>query len=237
MNWKISVIVALFMSTFCSARDVQETFLQANSFYNNKEYKKAYDLYNTISRKGCSTWYNMGNCAFKMNKHVDSLVCWRKAQHNATARELQNIEKNINTVYQVLGRTPEHIGFNHFVRTMLNRFSLFFWQILFLLFWFIFFIVVFLVKRYRRLMLLLLLPLNIVFGSAVVKKYRLQRYPRAIVVAKSSIAFTGPDVNYHHVGSIDIADEVTVLQQRDGWYKVQAKRFVGWVTADTIEVI
>ena len=225
------------MSTFCYARDVQETFLQANNCYKNKEYKKAFDLYNTISHKGCSTWYNMGNCAFKMNKHINSLVCWRKAQHNATSRELQNIEKNINIAYHMLGRMPEHTGFNRFVRTMLNRFSLFSWQILFLLFWFIFFIIVFLVKRYRRSLLVLLLPLNIVFGSAVVKKHWLQRYPRAIVVAKSSFAFTGPDVKYHHVGSVAIADEVTVLQQRDGWYKVQAKRFVGWVTADTIEVI
>lgn len=134
MNWKISVIGVLFISAFCCARDVQETFLQANNCYKNKEYQKAFDLYNSIACKGCSTWYNMGNCAFKMNKPVDSLIYWRKAQHNATARELQNIEKNINVVYNVLERTPEHTGFNRFVRTMLNKFSLFAWQIFFLLF-------------------------------------------------------------------------------------------------------
>ena len=74
----------------------QENFLRANKYFNKQEYTKALDLYDSISNKGSATWYNMGNCAYKLSKYKDAYVYWRKAQTHANKKEREAILYNID---------------------------------------------------------------------------------------------------------------------------------------------
>ena len=236
MNKYFFVSLVCFATMTCLARDVEETFLQANRCYQNKKIEKALDLYNSIEHKGSATWHNMGNCAFKLNKYVDALVYWRRAQRNATTKELDDIRKNIDVVGQILGRSIEQSSFWNFVDGILNRFSLFAFQLFFLFAWFGLFVGFWFFKK-KRFLLVILLPINLLFGTATVLKHRAQSNPPAIIKESSASLFAGPDKNYHVVGNLNLADEVRVVEQRQDWCKVKADCLVGWVLADKLEVV
>ena len=228
---------ALLVVSLCYARDVEETFLRANNLYQEKKYQEALDLYSSIDKKGCATLYNMGNCAFKLNKHVDALVCWKRACRHSTSRELNELAKNIEVAHEIMGKEPERGSIGNFFHRFSERFSMFFFQLLFLIGWFALFVAIFVLRRYRRGLLVLLLPFNIVLGSFVAVKYRLAKYPVAIVTKKTAKIFSGPDENYHTLGVVPCADELRVIEKKGLWCKVRAQRLVGWVLADTLEVI
>lgn len=227
----------LFSGMLNGVRDVEETFLRANKHYQEKQYKKAFELYNSIECKGCATWHNMGNCAFRLNKHVDSLVCWRKAQRSATVREFDELQKNIDAVYEILGRVPEGSAVGRFIDNVLGRFSLFSLQLLFLIVWFSLFFVIWLTRRYKRGVLIALIPLNLLFGAATFMKYQSRWNLPAVVVKNSSTIFSGPDQNYHVMGTAHVADELKVIQTRGKWCKVRGNGLAGWALADTLEIV
>ena len=226
----------LCMHFFCLARDVEETFLQANRCYQNKEYKDSLNLYSSIECKGCATWQNMGNCSFKMNNHINALLYWKRAEKDASSAQLQDIRKNIVTVNEILGREPERESFWKFIKDILSRFSMFFFQLMFLFMWFLFFLSIWFFKNSKRKLAALFLPINMIFGSAIVIKYQLNLYPSALVI-KSASVFAGPDKHYHVINKVKLADQIIVLKQRDKWCRVKNKSLSGWILADTIEVI
>jgi len=229
----------LFLS-FCSlsfARDVEETFLQANQEYQNKQYEKALELYQSIEKKGPATWCNMGNCAFKTKKYIDALVCWRRAKKNASRAELVDLNKNIAAVDQILGRAPKAGSLEQFVDDLLGRVSLFFLQFIFLVFWLVLFVVLFFTKKYKSVSLSILMPLNLFFGFGLFAKYRLHSNPKAIVVDRAASIFSGPDQKYSVVRKTNLADEVEVAQQRGGWCKVKSSGLAGWMLTDKLEII
>lgn len=234
---KMIVACILLVGTLSGARDVEETFLRANKYYQDKQYEEAFELYNSIECKGCATWHNMGNSAFRLNKHVDALVYWRKAQRDATAREFDELQKNIDTVYERLGRTPQGSAAGRFIDNLLGRFSLLSLQLLFLVLWFLLFVVIWLTRRHKKTVLTVLIPLNLLLGTATFMKYRSHWNPPAVVVKNSSTIFAGPDQNYHVMGTAHLADELKVIQRRGKWYKVRGNGLAGWALADTLEIV
>ena len=50
-------------------------------------------------------------------------------------------------------------------------------------------------------------------------------------------AFSGPDQNYHVLANLVRADQVIVLQEANGWYKIKHSAGVGWVAAQAIQIV
>ena len=234
---KMIIACMIFVGTLNGVRDVEETFLRANRQYQTKQYEDAFTLYNSIECKGCATWHNMGNCAFRLNKHVDALVCWRKAQRDATAREFDELQKNIDAAYETIGLAPPGSSVGRFIDNLLGRFSLFFLQLLFLFVWFLLFFVLWFTRQYKKGVLIVLIPLNLLVGTATFMKYRSYWNPPAIVVKNSSTIFSGPDQNYHVMGTVHLADELKIVQTRGKWCKIRGNGLAGWALADTLEVV
>jgi len=224
-------------SCSCFARDIEETFLQANRCYQNGEYEQALELYKSIERKGPATWSNMGNCSFKLKQYVDALVCWKRAKKNASKKELIDVNKHIAAVDAILGRAPKAHSTQQLLDRFLSTFSLFGFQFIFLCAWLFLFGLLFLLKRYRWIVFSALLPICLVFGFGTFAKYRVYRYPPALITSGSTQLFTGPDENYPAVGKVGLADEVKIVQQRQKWCKVRVNGLAGWVLADKLEVI
>jgi len=232
------IVISLFFisSVFCYAKNGKKVFLQANELYAQKEYAKALNLYNTIEKKGPATWYNMGNCAFRLGNYVYSLLYWKKAKKEAPFKDMRKIDYNIALAYEKLDYAKPESWFS-FVQNYVNAFSLFFLQILFLILWLIFFVLLFGLKRYRTTLLFVLLVFNTFLFVAVVVKYRAIVYPKAIVTKPSISVFSGPDENFHVIGNLSLADELQIKKQRNSWYKISYNHIVGWVSADSLEIV
>ena len=76
---------------FCN----EELFLQAQKQYEQKNFDKARELFASIPNKGEAVWYNLGNCAYKMQDFQAALVYWNCAEYSATTfKQLRDIWQN-----------------------------------------------------------------------------------------------------------------------------------------------
>lgn len=234
---KTIFVGALLIAASVYASDVEETFLQANQHYAAHHYQKALELYHGIENKGAATWHNMGNCACHLKQPIDALVYWRKAQRGCSFSEFNELQKNIDGIYTQLGKTPERSAWGRFIDKVMGRFSLLFFQLFFLLVWGLLFFVFWLNRRYKKGILLILIPMNILCGVSVITKYRLNSCPCALVAHQTAPLFAGPDSAYAVVGTVALADELTIVASRGGWYKVRSQHLAGWILADTLKTL
>ena len=67
--------------------------------------------------------------------------------------------------------------------------------------------------------------------------YSLKNSPNQALVVKQATLFAGPDKSFHVLSPVAYAENVTVKQAREGWYKIQYTDMIGWVEADVIQII
>jgi len=237
MIYKIVFLVSLLYVSCAHASPIEETFLKANQEYAAHHYEKALELYNVIDGKGCATWHNMGNCAAHLKKPIDALVYWRRAQRGCSFSEFDELQKNIDGVYGQLGKTQSRGTWSRFVDKVVHRYSLLFFQLFFLLVWGLLFLVIWLNRRYKKGILLILIPFNFICGAAVVTKYKTHTCPCALVVQDNATLFAGPDSSYQVMGTVGVAEELKIIEQRGAWCKARSQNLAGWVLADTLKIL
>jgi len=238
---KIVGCVLIISFGFLCARDVQETILRGHKLYEQGEIKKALEQYNSIEKKGTATWQNIGNCHYKLGNHLDALISWKRAARTAPWRELPLIYGNIDRAYKTLEIEPAspvmHVV-ERFVQRTLSLFSLYGWQMLFLLAWALLLAcVAYLARNGRYGMLSSLTVVVCVFAVALYIKYDLQMVEHGIVVEKDLIVYAGPDKALHEMGTLNRAQELVVCDQQEQWIKISATDLDGWVPADSIALI
>lgn len=224
----------------CGNSTMQELFIKANKVYEQKKYDEAIKLYDSIDNKGPATWYNMGNCAFKLSKYVDAIIYWRKALKQCSQKKQADIIYNLSLAYKKLGYEPTIIFWSRvseYLYQLSSVFSLLWLQILFLLFWFIFFITWFWLKRFRVVTFIFLLCCITILGSFVFVRYRFLQYPLGIVKEPAVQLFSGPDNKYHKIGEVGAAQPVRVKTKYGGWCKVKVNGLIGWIASDKVEII
>jgi len=238
MYKKIILFFIIFLGITCVASKQEEMFLTANNLYKNKEYKKALDLYKKIEKPGPVTYYNMGNCEYNMGNYVSAIVAWSRAKKGSSWSKRQDINYNIIIAHDKLGSSYE-VTFWQEIKEFVCSYSLFFWQVLFLLFWFLFFAFLMFLKKeqnLRMLWLFLALSGGFIFAGTLLIKYQSIQYKIAIVIQAGSL-FAGPNEKYHQIGNLSVADEVIVQKSDKNWYKIDRNGVVGWVNANQVEVI
>jgi len=230
------VFFAMITSVLCYSSSSEEAFLTANNFYEQKKYEDSLKLYSSIDKKGSAVWYNMGNCAFRMDNYIDAIVYWRRAELGASLKDFEDIENNILVAYEKLELTHER-SFLDVIYKYISRVPIFLLQIVFLVFWFTFFIMYFFLKQFRRFALTIFMVLNVLIGFLLLIKYGSLNYKKVIVVKSSASLFTGPDENYHVICKVPIISEMLVKEKKGKWYKVNSNGQIGWVFSEYIEVI
>ena len=235
------LIGLLLFFSMLHARDVEETFLQANNCYKQKDFSGARTLYEKINKKGVATWYNLGNTQYELGESVQALVCWRNAQRHVYAEhDLEDIAYNIGVVEGELGKaTPPHGWLYDFLARLIALRSLFAFQLLFLACWYALFVFVMRSKRSRMhtTAMVLLLLVNGVSGSVLFMKYRTHTQKKAIILAANTPLFIGPNDQYHKVGVLSRADEVSIQDEHEEWCKVCCKDTVGWVQRGALATV
>ena len=237
--------IFLLQATQCQMRlngadgEGQKAFAHANNLYDQKKYEEALQRYGLIDKKGSAALYNMGNCAFQLQKYVDAIVYWRRALKNCSYKNRADIEYNIAMAYKKFGYVSQKTFLSRLgesIYDFTSIFSLLWLQILFLFFWFMFFVSWLWLQRFRVFAFVFLLSLNLFIGAFLLVRYRYLQYSVAIVKDATTL-FSGPDSNYHKVGDVRAADQVRIKEKFGEWYKAKNNGLVGWIKSEKVEII
>ncbi len=233
-------LVSICIASFVCAGNDEEFFLRGNKYYAQKEYDSAFQAYDMISKKGRAVFYNMGNCLFYMQDYSRALAYWSRAEVGATPAEYQHIVRNKEQALKKIGTHKELSLWEKAVRSaggVLPYVSLFLLQLFFIIFWWGF---VFIARTKRtgskKIILSCLSCCLGVFGF-MLGVYSLKNSPNQALVVKQATLFAGPDKSFHVLSPVAYAENVTVKQAREGWYKIQYTDMIGWVEADVIQII
>ena len=99
MKLKIFIFLFFICANLYSSMEHEE-FLRANSLYQQKKYREALKSYELIKKKGPATWYNMGNCYFRIEDYSHAIVCWRRAQKYVSCKKFDQIEQRIGRLVE-----------------------------------------------------------------------------------------------------------------------------------------
>lgn len=235
------LIVLIGITHVIIARDVQETVLKAHKQYEQGNIEQALTLYNSIEKKGPATWYNLGNCHYKQKNYMDALVCWKKAERDASWSELPALYHNIDEAYKTLN-VQHGYGFKvsmyRTIKRILALFSLFGWQLLFLLFWVVLlFFAARLARAGRYALLSSFCLLVVLFGGCLYKKYDLISSRSGVIVEKDLVVYSGPGVDFHELGTLVKATEINICEEQADWLKVREHDLVGWIPMKKVEIV
>lgn len=227
--------------TTANTQNDEEFFLRGNKFYEHKDYDNALSSYDMMNKKGRAVFYNMGNCYFHKNDYAQALVYWSRAEHGATRQERATIERNKRRVLEIMGKHESVSWWNtimSFLIDITSLVSLIILQIFFLLCWYLF--IFFSRKRQLRVRKMILSCLSVfivVTGLMLEIHYTRQGVQSGIVVKKEAQLFVGPDKGLQALCPLVYANNVTVKETRQGWYKIQYADMIGWVEADVVQII
>ena len=243
------MLISLFISSLLLASpNYQETFLQANELYKSESFEKAYDLYKQIPKKSPQVHYNLGNCAFKMNKLGYAIMHWRRAEKDwglSNRSELlgnialakQKLRKNSTSKLQdkkegIIGtiRKIKKVAFS-FVRSI----PILTLQFIFLILWLMLFAYIrYFYKTQNKLIIYLLFLLAAGSGSILAIKFGLKLQKHGIIVADKTEMFSGPGTNYQSLGFLFEGQEGTLCKKSNCFYKIRLNGHIGWVNCKDI---
>lgn len=230
------LILVLFLNVSQSNATVQEQFLEANLAYKNSDFKKALSLYQALENKGAAVWYNMGNCWYNVGTYSKALVCWKKALKYGGAQWHERIEHNCQRAYEKLGIAVSPSSFS-MLCSRINRYSLFMWQLLFLVLLSLFCGLA--MHLYgKKPLFILVVPFCLIgmSGVCLAIKYQAASQIQAIVHHECPVV-AGTDERFSKIGTLITGQEVRVKSEKDRWCKIESNDHMGWTLMENIEYI
>jgi hypothetical protein len=233
-----SIVFLLLMNQFNLYADAQaEQFYRANELFQKKQYQEARQEYEGLKTKGPIAWYNIGVCYGHEENPIESLVAFKRALKGADTKLLKEIFNGIDSArdYTFNSNPPKNKTMRklHYYGSYFNLFWL---QLLFLFSWFLLFLCWFYKKRTSRILRIFLGCCVIwsAFSTAAIWWLRSREY---IIVMKKSPLYAGPNEEYHVVGNLEDAEQLTLLDSEKSWYKVKSPSTVGWVKEEIIKQV
>ena len=211
-----------------------EQFYRANKLFEEKQYKEARQEYEGLKTKGPLTWYNIGVCYGHEENAIESFVAFHKALKGADAKLLNEIYEGIDNARDYL--THEKYLVIRKLHYYGSYFSLFWLQILFLFFWFSLFFCWFYKKKTPR-SLRLILGCLVIWSAVSLGAVWWVRSRNYVITLKEDKLYAGPNQEYHSVGDVKIAEQLTLLDFKNSWYKVKSSSAVGWVKEETVKQV
>jgi hypothetical protein len=233
-------VSALVLGTAFAGSD-EELFLRANKYYEQKDYDNALISYDMMTKKGRAVLYNMGNVCFHKGDYAQALVYWSRAQIGTTLQEYNLIARNKEHVLTLLGKqsdAPLKYRLFQLLNEALPYVSLFFLQLFFLMCWYLLFLLMRANRlKFKKMILGFLCFLIVTSGVGLGVHYSNQCAQNGVVVKRESQLFAAPDKGFHALCPVVYADNVTIKEMREGWYKVGYADMIGWVEADVVQII
>lgn len=171
-----------------------------------------------------------------LGDYAPALSNMYKAQKKASLFLLPKIEHAIKTILYKTGQ-QEDLFLEQLALYTQRCIPLIILQFLFLFLW-IFLGITFLrfleIKNYIRNLLIVML---FVVGFLLANQYWLSTHMRGIVMQDQTNLLIGPCVDYQIIEQLAKAQQVKVLYKKEDWYKIKSNHGVGWVQAQSIDII
>lgn len=231
--------------------DYNTIFEKANTLYKNGNYEGAMELYKKIPNKSAAVNYNLGNCAYKLNKLGFAHLYWRRAEKNwgflgrtellnnmkllkEQLKTRKNGEKNKNKDKILIKAKDFKLHFSSFIRAT----PLYVFQFAFLFFWlFLFIFIRNLLKRKKKLLIGTLFTFIAISGLMLVSKYNFEYKQFGIITVNNAKLLSGPGDNFQVLSFIQEAKEVNIQKTSPGFYKIKIDRLIGWIKQEAVEKI
>lgn len=250
-----TIFLSLFLSVYSKAAqeniNYQEVFDKANGLYKDGQYEAAMEFYKKIQDKNAVVNYNLGNCAYKLNKLGFAHLYWRRAEKYWGISDRGELLDNIKMIKEKIRaqknekkdkKTEAVFGNLKNLRIQAGSFiratPLFYFQIVFLALWI--FLFVFIRKLFRlrkRLLAAMLFTFIAISGLMLVSKYNFECKQFGVVITDKARLLSGPGDNYQILGFVTEAKEVIVQKASNGFYKVKINGQIGWISQTDLEVI
>jgi tetratricopeptide (TPR) repeat protein len=219
----------------------QEMFLRANKFYKAGDFAKAYELYQKIPNPSPEVNYNLGNCAYKLEKYGYSLLYWRRAEKDWGLFNRSELQNNISLLKKKLDKSIEKnfvVKIKNHAISLIRSTPLIILQILFLICWlFLFLYLRYLYKRKQKILIILLFLITALLGTFLVIKYTFEKRSYGIIVSQNATLLSGPGKNFQELATLPQASEVSIQKSSDGFYKIKFNKLFGWTSKNNIEKI
>ena len=241
-----SFLFLFLLNTTCFSLDGQdaERFVEAGEQYKQGHYQEAYRMYQEISKPTPRVYFNLGNCAFKLNQNGRALWHWKQAEERWGLFDREDLDNNITLIREKLtvsmekkAKKPLPILFNK-MQSCVHGFPLLALQFIFLILWTLLFVYAKkLLKRKRRSLVALLGVCVFISGGLLLYRHIHATRLRGIVIESKAILYSGPSTTYQQIGFLPEGLTVNIERQRQDFYKIRTKGQFGWVAHKDLGIV
>lgn len=239
MDYDIMDIKKLVLIIFFSSiAHQEELFLQAKQAYAQKSYDKALELFERIEPKNSVIWYDIGVCLLSLNKPLEALIVFKKAQRYATsAQEFERCQQMSHWVNNQQGYDSSDwfsrdqkliFYFKSFLLLLLNYIAAGSMTLLLFL----------LYKKVGNTKGMVLLLIMIGLGSLIMNNVVTTMMHRSYgIITESTPVVAVPDSHGETKGVLSAGQEVLIERAYGDWLLIKNAAFAGWINNNHCVVI
>lgn len=229
------VIILLQFFTIYSQ---EEIYLKANRYYTQKDYDQAVQLYESIHNKGSAVFHNLGNCYWYLERYKDAYIAYTRALKDCAAIDYSILKEQKMQSYELWTGTKElSKSLYQKIMIVIEFFTLFQWQIIFLLIWIILlFALRFLSSGTKKSLVIGLLCLVIGVLFFVLYYAYHNSNPQAVITSQTKM-FVAPRADVYASQEVISGQKVFIMDLRKDWTKVDMNGIIGWVQNSDYELL
>ncbi len=244
---KINILIIFVLFTgFTYSQSFNQTWVDANKAYNNKEYDTAISLYDSIAKTNnisAELLYNLGNAYYKTNQLGLAILHYEKALKINPNDE--NIQHNLEFCNQLIIDKTDPSATSPITTLLFSNGSKNYYaavvSILFALITLT--CCVYIIRSFNKKVFYTSLGLSVILalifvGLAIKQHQVFSNQSDAIIIDLTANVKTEPNQESSIAFILHEGSKVEITEQHENWSKITFnKKNVGWIDNSTIEII
>ncbi|MBV8660929.1 MAG: hypothetical protein JO129_02180 [Candidatus Dependentiae bacterium] len=231
----------LLRSTTMFSMQDEEKFVHGNQLFMQQRYAQACDTYKTINNKGFIVLYNIAISYLNQGNLAQVVLYAKRAKQQANFQQLTQLYELFDCINRQAH--PDYVpSWNEqlviFLKKCILSTSMLLIQIvLFIL------LIVLMIYWYRRRYktniksFLWIAFFCIMFFCFWWYKTTIIQEKVGVVTKNLISVFAGPDESFYKKSELHESDEVIILSSQQGYYQIKAKKVIGWIHDNDIELV
>lgn len=217
-----------------------DTVRQAHLFFEQNDYQKAVELYQSIENKDATIWFNIGQCYYAQEQFFDALLSFKKAQKTSYGFRYLTIEEHIKKVEAHLQLLKSQSTIS-IIFSAVKKYCLvvppIVWQVIFIFLWYLILALLWLSYKIFDKSFVALLFCLMISGGGLTVFYTTMHSRQAIAKYSDVALYAGTDERFFKKAVIALGEPVIIEKSDNNWHKVTCSAGTGWLDSDKIEEI
>lgn len=216
----------------------EEAYLKANQKYTQGHYDQAALLYEGMTNKGSAAWYNLGNCYRYLERYKDAYIAYTRALKDCISADYPIlIEQKAQSYEQWTGHKEMPLLLSEKIMKWIGFFTLFQWQIAFLLLWITLLFSLRLLPRTTGSKVFIMLLSVMVCVLFFLLYYAYCDSKQQGVMIQQTKIFVAPRADVYVVKEVVAGERIIVMDLCKNWTKVEAHGIIGWIQNSAYETL